>query len=65
MYFGGHDFFADGSAALCTMQGDVWHVEGLDNTLRNVPDPVIHGWLYPGPAPVNFETFYIDPSKAK
>jgi len=37
----------------------------FNNTLRNVPDPVIHGWLYPGPAPVNFETFYIDPSKAK
>jgi putative heme-binding domain-containing protein len=36
LYFGGHDFFADGSAALCTMQGDVWHVEGLDDTLRNV-----------------------------
>jgi putative heme-binding domain-containing protein len=36
LYFGGHDFFADGSAALCTMQGDVWHVEGLDDTLKNV-----------------------------
>jgi putative heme-binding domain-containing protein len=36
LYFGGHDFFADGSAAICTMQGDVWHVEGLDATLRNV-----------------------------
>ncbi len=36
LYFGGHDFFADGSAALCTMQGDVWHVEGLDATLKNV-----------------------------
>jgi peptide/nickel transport system substrate-binding protein len=37
----------------------------VSNTLRNVPDKLIHGWLYPGPAPVNFETFYIDPSKAK
>jgi azurin len=36
LYFGGLDFFADGSAALCTMQGDVWHVEGLDGNLRNV-----------------------------
>ncbi|MCI0456535.1 MAG: plastocyanin/azurin family copper-binding protein [Gemmataceae bacterium] len=36
LHFGGHDFFADGSAALCTMQGDVWHVEGLDETLKNV-----------------------------
>lgn len=37
----------------------------FSNTLRNVPDSVIHGWLYPGPSPVNFETFYIDPSMAK
>jgi azurin len=36
MYFGGHDFFADGSAAICTMQGDVWRVDGLDATLKNV-----------------------------
>jgi putative heme-binding domain-containing protein len=35
-YFGGHDFFADGSAAICTMQGDVWRVDGLDATLKNV-----------------------------
>jgi putative heme-binding domain-containing protein len=35
-FFGGHDFFADGSAALCTMQGDVWHVSGLDDGLRQV-----------------------------
>lgn len=31
----------------------------ISNSLKNVPDPVITGWLYPGPAPVNFETFYI------
>ena len=31
----------------------------ISNKLKNVPDPVIAGWLYPGPAPVNFETFYI------
>ena len=31
----------------------------VNNTLRNVPDTVISGWLYPGPAPVNFESFYI------
>jgi peptide/nickel transport system substrate-binding protein len=37
----------------------------VNNTLRNVPDTVISGWLYPGPSPVNFETFYIDPSFAK
>lgn len=27
---GGHDFLADGSALVCTMQGDVWHVQGLE-----------------------------------
>lgn len=31
----------------------------VSNKLGNVPDSVITGWLYPGPAPVNFETFYI------
>jgi len=36
MHFGGHDFFPDGSAAICTMQGDVWHVTGLDATLQKV-----------------------------
>ena len=30
MFFGGHDFLADGSAMICTIQGDVWHVTGLD-----------------------------------
>src|SRR5439155_587300 len=35
-HFGGHDFFADGSAAICTMEGDVWRVEGLDATLAGV-----------------------------
>lgn len=36
MHFGGHDFFADGSAAICTMEGDVWHVTGLDASLKEV-----------------------------
>jgi peptide/nickel transport system substrate-binding protein len=31
----------------------------VSNRLGNVPDEFISGWLYPGPAPVNFETFYI------
>ncbi|MGE3807498.1 MAG: DUF6797 domain-containing protein, partial [Gemmataceae bacterium] len=35
-YPGGHDFFSNGSAALCTMQGDVWHVHGLDASLEKV-----------------------------
>ncbi len=30
----------------------------VNNTLRNVPNTVISGWLYPGPSPANFETFY-------
>jgi peptide/nickel transport system substrate-binding protein len=41
---------------LALPQGDYRVVH---NTLRNVPDTVISGWLYPGPAPVNFETFFI------
>ncbi len=36
LFFGGHDFLADGSAMLCTMQGDVWHVTGLDANLQHV-----------------------------
>lgn len=30
-FCGGHDFLPDGSVMLCTMQGDVWHVTGLDS----------------------------------
>jgi azurin len=36
MFVGDHDFFADGTAAVCTMQGDVWTVTGLDAGLSNV-----------------------------
>lgn len=36
LFFGGHDFLPDGSALVCTMQGDVWRVEGLDDTLQRV-----------------------------
>ncbi|KAF0176308.1 MAG: heme-binding protein [Limisphaerales bacterium] len=35
-YFGGHDFFPDGRAAVCTFHGDVWLVSGLDATLEKV-----------------------------
>ncbi len=35
-FFGDHDFFPDGTAMLCTMQGDVWRVDGLDDTLGQV-----------------------------
>lgn len=37
----------------------------ISNSLRNVPEPIIAGWLYPGPAPANFETFYLDSSAAQ
>ncbi|MEM7012322.1 MAG: DUF6797 domain-containing protein, partial [Verrucomicrobiota bacterium] len=30
MLIGGHDFFSNGDAAVCTMMGDVWMVSGLD-----------------------------------
>ncbi len=36
LFFGDHDFLPDGTAMLCTIQGDVWRVEGLDDTLQNV-----------------------------
>jgi putative heme-binding domain-containing protein len=36
LFFGGHDFFPNGTAMLCTMQGDVWRVDGLDESLSNV-----------------------------
>ena len=29
------------------------------NRLRNVPEPLLEGWLYPGISPANFSTFYI------
>ncbi len=36
IFCGGHDFLPDGSAMVCTMQGDVWQVTGLDDTLKQV-----------------------------
>jgi putative heme-binding domain-containing protein len=36
MFFGDHDFLPDGTALLCTMEGDVWRVEGIDDKLENV-----------------------------
>ena len=36
LFFGDHDFLPDGTALLCTMVGDVWRVEGLDDSLTNV-----------------------------
>lgn len=36
MLLGGHDFFSNGDAAVCTMTGDVWRVSGLDESLEAV-----------------------------
>jgi putative heme-binding domain-containing protein len=36
LFFGDHDFLADGTAMVCTIQGDVWRVDGLDATLGRV-----------------------------
>ena len=36
LFFGDHDFLSDGSALVCTMQGDVWRVDGLDDKLEHV-----------------------------
>lgn len=36
IFCGGHDFLPDGTAYVCTMQGDVWRATGLDDTLARV-----------------------------
>ena len=36
LFVGDHDFLPDGSALICTMQGDVWRVSGLDQELNDV-----------------------------
>jgi putative heme-binding domain-containing protein len=36
LFFGDHDFLPDGTALICTMQGDVWRVEGIDEGLSRV-----------------------------
>ena len=36
VFCGGHDFLPDGSALVCTMQGDVWRVSGLEGNLKQV-----------------------------
>ncbi len=35
-HFGDHDFFPDGTAAVCTIEGEVWLAGGLDETLEKV-----------------------------
>jgi len=34
--FGGHDFFSNGDIAVCSIDGDVWRVSGIDTELRKV-----------------------------
>jgi hypothetical protein len=36
LFFGGHDFFSNGDAAICTMHGDVWRVSGIDAELKKL-----------------------------
>lgn len=36
VFCGDHGFLPDGSALVCTMQGDVWRAAGLDGELKNV-----------------------------
>lgn len=36
LFFGDHAFLPDGSALICTMQGDVWRVDGLGAKLDRV-----------------------------
>ena len=36
LFFGDNDFLDDGSAVLCTMQGDVWKVKGLNDPQNQV-----------------------------
>ena len=33
MFLSGHDFFADGKLAACTLHGDVWTIDGVDRDL--------------------------------
>ena len=34
--FGGHDFFKNGDAAICSSPGDVWVVSGIDDSLQTL-----------------------------
>lgn len=46
LHFGGHDFFRNGDAAVCTMEGDVWLVKGIDKTLEKLTWQRIATGLY-------------------
>jgi cbb3-type cytochrome oxidase cytochrome c subunit len=36
LFVSGHDFFASGDAAICTVHGDVWIVRGIDDGLQKL-----------------------------
>ena len=36
LFTSGHDFFSDGTAAVCTVHGDVWVVSGIDRHLKHL-----------------------------
>lgn len=36
MFCGGHDFLPDGRAYVCTLHGDVWLVDGIDDSLKRI-----------------------------
>jgi len=36
LFIGGHAFLPNGSGVLCTMQGEVWRVDGLDDSLAQL-----------------------------
>jgi putative heme-binding domain-containing protein len=45
LFCGDHDFLPDGSALVCTMQGDVWHVSGLTSPQSDPSDnPATARW---------------------
>ena len=46
MHFGGHDFFSNGDLAVCTMEGDVWLVRGIDEKLEEITWQRIATGLY-------------------
>lgn len=41
LFCGGHDFLSDGSALVCTIQGDVWRVEGINGAAG---EPSVARW---------------------
>ena len=51
LFFGDHDFLPDGTAMLCTMQGDVWRVDGLDDDARARPLAAVRLGPAPGARP--------------